>query len=161
MKRLTSVGDTIVEVLIALTIISLVLGGAYVSASRSLNNGRQAQERGEALKLVQSQIERLKFIASGSDNTIFTTPNYFCISPTNAIVDAFNPTRAMATTVAVAVEDFSQYTSPDCKGQGLGQLFNLSVRRDPLNVNQFTASARWERAGSAGREELTIVYRVY
>lgn len=159
MKRLGDIGDTIVEVLIALTVISLVLGGAYVSANRSLNNSRQAQERGEALKIVQSQVERLKFVASGSDDTIFIIPNTFCFDSNNTIHTATNPARV--TNPPVDQDNFSLYTSPNCKGQGLGQLFNISIERNTTNPNQFTAFARWDRVGGVGKEEVKLVYRVY
>lgn len=53
-------GDTIVEVLIAIAIVSLTLTGAYVSVNRSSNTTRTAQERGEALKWAETQIEQIK-----------------------------------------------------------------------------------------------------
>jgi Tfp pilus assembly protein PilV len=52
-------GDTIVEVLLSIAVLSSVLGGAFVSANHSLKSTRAAQERGEALKLVESQVEQL------------------------------------------------------------------------------------------------------
>lgn len=54
-------GDTIVEVLISIAIIGAVIAGAYALASRSLREGVSAAEHGEAIKLVQNQIELLKF----------------------------------------------------------------------------------------------------
>ncbi|HSX44027.1 MAG TPA: hypothetical protein VLE69_01900 [Candidatus Saccharimonadales bacterium] len=60
MKRLSNRGDTIVEVLIAIVVVSMVLGAAFVLSNRSAKNTRQAQERGEALKYVESQIEQIK-----------------------------------------------------------------------------------------------------
>ncbi len=55
-----SSGDTIVEVLVAMAVVSLVLAGAYVSANRSTKATRTAQERGEALKLAEAQVEQIK-----------------------------------------------------------------------------------------------------
>lgn len=64
-------GDTIVEVLIAIAVVSLVLGGAYAIASRSLANSRQAQEHGEALQLANAQIELLsKYVKAASDDQL-------------------------------------------------------------------------------------------
>ena len=59
-KRLTERGDTIVEVLIAISVMSLLIGGAFVLTNRSLQGTRAAQERLNALKLVESQLEQLK-----------------------------------------------------------------------------------------------------
>ena len=53
-------GDTIVEVLIAVAIVSLTLTGAYASVNRSTNATRTAQERAEALKWAETQVEQIK-----------------------------------------------------------------------------------------------------
>lgn len=63
MVRLKERGDTIVEVLIAVAIVSLVVGGAYGVTTRNLANTRQAQEHSEASKLAQQQIEQLRVLA--------------------------------------------------------------------------------------------------
>jgi prepilin-type N-terminal cleavage/methylation domain-containing protein len=60
LKRLDQRGDTIIEVLIAIAIGSLILGITYSTMNRSLITGRRAQERSEALKLAESQLERIK-----------------------------------------------------------------------------------------------------
>ena len=52
-------GDTIVEVLIAITVISMVLVAAYVTTSRNVNAMTDTQEHSEALQLAQTQIEFL------------------------------------------------------------------------------------------------------
>lgn len=56
-------GDTIVEVMIAAAIIGLVIAISYATSSRALRAGRQAQERTEAYKYVESQLEQLKLMA--------------------------------------------------------------------------------------------------
>lgn len=57
-------GDTIVEVMLALAILGLVLGGAYIVTNQSTLNERRAQERNIALQLAQGQIESMKQFAS-------------------------------------------------------------------------------------------------
>ena len=64
-------GDTLVEVLIAIAVVSLILGGAYVTTNRSLYATRAAQERGNALKLAESQIEQLKGIVASNPTAVF------------------------------------------------------------------------------------------
>lgn len=54
-----STGDTIVEVLIAIAVIGIVLGGAFVSVNRSLKGTQLSKERVEALGLTRSQMEIL------------------------------------------------------------------------------------------------------
>ena len=63
-------GDTIIEVFLAMAIIGLSLGIAYSLSSQATRTGRQAQERTEALKLAESQLEILK----GNLNSGLVTP---------------------------------------------------------------------------------------
>lgn len=53
-------GDTIIEVMLAMAVIGMVLGVAYGIANRSVAIGRSAQERSEALKFAESQVELIK-----------------------------------------------------------------------------------------------------
>jgi prepilin-type N-terminal cleavage/methylation domain-containing protein len=53
-------GDTIVEVLIAIAVISLVLAGAYATVRKSTATMQDTQERGEAQKLVEGQLELMR-----------------------------------------------------------------------------------------------------
>jgi prepilin-type N-terminal cleavage/methylation domain-containing protein len=82
MMKLHQRGDTIVEVLIAITIVSLILGGAYVTSHNSLDATLDAQEHDNALQLAQAQIELLRSDAT-TGNSIFSTPvgpsAFFCI----------------------------------------------------------------------------------
>lgn len=142
-------GDTIVEVLIAIAVVSLILGGAYVTTNRSLLATRAAEERGNALKLAESQVEQLKGIANSSlADTIFGTgtPMPFCISGVSGAV------------VAVA--------NPDCVVNASGTptniepKYNLSVERGP-DGNTFTVTNEWETASGDVTDSLRLIYRVY
>lgn len=62
-------GDTIVEVLIAIAVISLVLAGAYATVRKSTAVTQDTQERGEAQKLVEGQLELLRnYYAAGNSS---------------------------------------------------------------------------------------------
>lgn len=142
-------GDTIVEVLIAISVVSMVLGGAYVTTNRSLLATRAAEERGNALKLAESQIEQLKGIANSNQaDTIFGsgTPMPFCISGVSgAVVSA---------------------TNPDCKVNAGGQpnttqpVYSLSIVRGSDN-NTFTVTNQWADASGKITDSLRLIYRVY
>ncbi len=86
-------GDTIVEVLIAIAVISLILGGAFVSTRRSSAAVRTAQEQGEALKIAEKQVELLKvaFATGIPDLTAVIPP--FCMADTTPLTapPAANP----------------------------------------------------------------------
>lgn len=132
--RSHSGGDTIVEVLIAVAVISAVLGGAYASAGRSLAGSRQSQERGEALKLVESQLERLKLLGATPAAGVYTAPTPFCLDATPAVSSA-------------------------CDDASLGVTYRLAITRPSSNT--FEVKATWERAGGGGNDEAKLIYRIY
>ena len=77
-NRLSS-GDTIVEVLLVIGIISLVLAGAFVATNRSLQTSRAAQERSEALKVAETQVEHIKYSQENAGKITFAPSGIFCI----------------------------------------------------------------------------------
>ncbi|HTE57553.1 MAG TPA: hypothetical protein VK694_02325 [Verrucomicrobiae bacterium] len=143
-KRLGSRGDTIVEVLLAIAVATAVLGGAYASSKNSLAGTRRSQERGEALKLLGGQLERLKEGAKDTSGiNIFTGTNPFCI------VTVATPTVR---------QDLVASTNPACR-QGVGGRYALSLNRTAPNT--FMATAVWDRVGGGGSDQIQMVYRVY
>ena len=133
-KILNQVGDTIVEVMIAVVVLSLTIGGAYGIATRSLRAGRQAQERGEALKLAESQLENIKSQATQPGTAIFTTNN-FCF-------DAAGNVQTVGCT--------------------FNNLYTVSITHSPRanNVHQFDVSVQWPSINLNGNDQLTMHYRV-
>lgn len=78
-KQLNTRGDTIVEVMIAIAIVSVVLAGGFASTRNSVNATRTAQEQGEALKLAESQVEQIKAsVSAGTPDVIGASD--FCIN---------------------------------------------------------------------------------
>jgi prepilin-type N-terminal cleavage/methylation domain-containing protein len=69
MKRLNQKGDTIVEVLIAIAVVSTVLVAAYQTTGQNIRSAQATQERTEALKLAEGQLERLR------SNGVLAAPN--------------------------------------------------------------------------------------
>lgn len=53
-------GDTLVEVTLALAILSLVLAGAFTTANRAFNLGQNAKERSQLVSDAQQQAEALE-----------------------------------------------------------------------------------------------------
>lgn len=72
-------GDTIVEVLIAMAVISLVLVGAYISTNSNIATTQDAQERGQAVELLQTEVEYLRKADLGS----FPSGGCFVIASSN------------------------------------------------------------------------------
>lgn len=142
--KLQQRGDTIVEVLIAIGVVSLILAGAFVTTNRNLLQTRSAQERGNAQKLVESQIEQIKNAAATDSETIFgtTVPASFCISSSGAVVASSN--------ASCAVNAAGQATSAE-------PVYHLSVTR---SGNTFTVQNTWSSI-SGGSNNVEMKYRLY
>lgn len=141
-------GDTLVEVLIAIAVVSLVLGGAYVTTNRSLIATRAAEERGNALKLAESQVEQLKGLAKTNPDAIFgsATPMPFCISSTTGV-----PIIATNAGCQVGASGEPTTTQP---------VYSLSVNRGS-DGNTFTVTNQWIDASGRITDSLRLIYRVY
>lgn len=144
-------GDTLVEVLVAIAVVTLVLSGAYVVTNRSVQETRSAQERGNALKNAESQLEQLKGLIATSPDAVFGVgaPSPFCVytaSQTVAIVAATNANCTVGTNGAATT------TEPK---------FTLSMTR---SGQTFTLVETWTdvsgRGGTNG-DRLQLVYRLY
>ena len=150
LKNRLSAGDTIIEVLIAIAITSIVLAGAYVAVDRSMKASRAAQERGEAVKVAEAQIERLKYLNFSSSTANIYQSGPFCISPSQTVIQTIDITN-----------DATEPTG--CKSSR----YTASITRD---VTSGTHQIRvlWENiTGSKtvtsypGFDEIKMYYRIY
>lgn len=153
-------GDTIIEVLMAMAVMAAILSGAYNMAGKSLTAGRHAQERGEGLKLAESQVELVK-VARGNNTVLPSGPQRFCMANATTVT---SPGTLNGALPALDADNFATYTSgaASCvmdsdRTSGAGKRYNVSVSN---NTNTFTVSVRWERLGG-GRDEMQLIYRVY
>lgn len=154
--RLNTTGDTIVEVLLAILVISMVIAGAYVSAARSLQGTRQAEERGQALKLAEGQVEQIK----GNVTAAAAATNLFCFA-SGVATNATNPAQSISSQQPIDIDPLTQYTA-GCKNGVIP--YNISVARtgDAANGYLFTVYVRWFRiGGSGGKDEVRFLYRIY
>lgn len=149
-KILNQAGDTIVEVLVSVMVVGLAIGLAYGVANRSLRGSRQAQERGEALKLAEGQIETLKSKAASDDAQPFpNTP--FCIDSNG---DIAGHAAGFSYNADVNEDDLSKYGA--CNPNS--GLYNIAIIK---TGNDFSVSVRWFSIGNRDKEELKIAYRLY
>ena len=152
-QAMNQAGDTIVEVMISVALVGMVIGVSYQIASRALATGRDAQEQTEALKQAESQIEKLKYLAtlglSAQPNWIFdTTAGDFCVN------DALTMVKSTAPTYTV-----------DCNGKGSGNLYNVKVNyaAAPLSggTDLFTVTVSWTRISSQAGGTVQLLYRLH
>lgn len=78
-------GDTIVEVMIAITVVSMILVAAYVTTTHNVNGLQDTQEHSQALQLAQAQLEFLH-----NSNSLNTWSDHSCFSTTGVTVAGNN-----------------------------------------------------------------------
>lgn len=135
-------GDTLVEVLVCIAIVSTILAGAFVVTGHSRQGVENAQEHAQAMKMLESQIEQLRASATGSTASpaIFTQAGSFCMS-----------------NGAVAL-----VTSSSCNIGSAEPIFHLSITRTGTATAGyvFTANARWAQITNGYANE-QLSYRLY
>jgi Tfp pilus assembly protein PilV len=147
-------GDTIVEVLICILIVSMILTGAYVTTNRSTTGVRDAQEHAEGLKLVQSQLEQIRQDANAADPSVFDGPDgtAFCMVD-GQVVSASGPTAAQC------VQDRGAQPTTDQPA------YKLAATRQDCSVgvqcHQFTVKAEWDSVTANGKATEQIMYRLH
>jgi prepilin-type N-terminal cleavage/methylation domain-containing protein len=125
-------GDTLVEVMIAMAIMSLVLAGAYVTSMRNSAAMHSAQEREQGQRLVEGQIEMLR--ANGG---IAASGNCFSGGTETSVCNNFSASNSGAT-----------YTLS----------ITMPVGPNPI----YTVKAVWTSVGSktANDSNVTMFYRI-
>jgi len=156
--KLTSRGDTIVEVMVVLAVLGMAIGISYATANRSLENTRQAQENSQATEYVQSQVEALRYLAPSSS----TNPSdnvrqlsAYCIhDPTSAtpITLAASPTGCSFGSLPYTVVIYScdDITTAPCDSP------NITSGSDT-----FVVQATWPDVLGQGTDTVTMAYRVH
>lgn len=143
-RPLSQKGDTIVEVLIAIAVMSLVLGGAFVMTNRNLIAARDAQERVNAVKLAEGQLEQIKSMVATTPDALFGAgvPATFCISNNTAV----NSNNAQCTMDMTGAPTTNQ------------PAFHVIIRR---TGNEFSVRNEWVSARGNTQNNVQLVYRVY
>ncbi len=150
-------GDTIIEVLLAMSIIGLVLGASFGIANRSVQIGQSAQERTEALKIAESQLEIFK-------------SEYF----TNSSIQSRDESRPFCLATGAVSVEVKEITDAECQninGNGQSGLFSVSIippnadtATDPSGA--YEIKVIWARLGSSLSEDeadnsrLSLYYKV-
>jgi Tfp pilus assembly protein FimT len=143
-------GDTIVEVLIAMAVAASVLGISYGAMNRNMLIIRDNQERTEASKILQGQIELLRSLALTTPLSVPAPNTSFCMLSNGTPKLFSDSTYPRANLTA---DDFSKYPTPEC----VNGFFNLAITTtDGINYHFY---ARWEKVYGGGRDEVQMVYR--
>jgi prepilin-type N-terminal cleavage/methylation domain-containing protein len=141
-------GDTLIEVLISILVVSTVLGAAYATTTRNVQIGREAQERSNALKLAEAQLEQLKAIAKTDPDLIFATgaPASLCVNNAGAVVQSSDSTCQVGTSGMPTV------TQP---------VFSLAATKTGTDSHTILITCTWDKFGRKGTNTLELRYRLY
>ena len=147
-------GDTIVEVLIAVVVLTSVLGVVYSTMNRNLGVTRNNQERTEASKVTQGQIEALKGLSkstTGIADLAARGNGPFCVN-SGVVVTSLNGALPRAN---LNSEIFTEY--PPC----VSTFFHYVIRQDSTDPSgkTYIVTTRWD-AFSKGRSEIKMYYRI-
>ena len=155
MKRfrgLNSKGDTIIEVLIVLAVLSLAFVISYATANRGLIQSRNAEEHSEALGMIDNQVELLRaaFVQQVEPSPPRTGVP-FCMNGTTA-----EGGFATGYPTADAADDsfIPQYPS-DCRSG----FYNESVFYNSTS-GAFDFRVRWDGLGDLGRQQEELNYKI-
>lgn len=171
--KLQQRGDTIVEVLIALAILSLAFVISYSTANSALIDSQNSQEHSMALEYLDTQAELLRYAANQVNQGIIPTSEFntggkaFCLSvplTMGAIATAQNVDYVP---FKYALPEFQYQSSinasldypPQCQ-VGSGFKYYLAIQPGPQNYD-FQIWLWWYGLGSLGVQQERISYRVY
>lgn len=114
-------GDTIVEVLISIAVIGIVLGGAFVSANRSLKGTQLSKDRAEATGIVRGQLEILMDRLTDPSATSSQKPAEGASSRCYSDLSSLN----IGSSCTFGTN--SQYTVSITRGSGIGGQYKYEV----------------------------------
>lgn len=140
-------GDTIIEVLIAIAVASSVLAITYSTMNRNLQISRQSQERTEATKIAQGQIELLRSHLDLADTTI--NSGVFCLKDTATTAR----TGFTGSIPATLPDDFTKY-GPECIN--VDNFYNLAIT---VNAGIYKIYVRWYNVQGTGQDQVVMVYK--
>lgn len=147
-KPLRQAGDTIVEVLIVLAILSLAFSISSATATHGLAQSQNAQEHSQAQSVLDGQLELLReAIQKGGTN--IPASGTFCLDqPTNLthIVSITHPDQLDTGYGACNTSGTLYYASITPVGTGAGSYYDLQVR--------------WEGTGTLGTQKVETTYRI-
>lgn len=156
-------GDTIVEVLIAITIAAFAIGISYSTAQRSLQQAIAAREHNQALNILENQVADLnyRFQKDTNFNADVASKNNFCLSDdsTKTVVSDWRFDNTITSSSPPATPPYN----PLCQtvNGGANYLANISTSGGVGNTNptHYTITVRWYRLGG-GVNQTSIYYKL-
>ncbi len=145
-KFLSETGDTLVEVLLAITALASVIGMSYSISTRAQRIAQLSQERSEATNVAQEQAERLRRMR----DILEANPAAF-----TSAVTSVSPFCMSAIPVA---PPFPVAAGGTC-ASGVNGRYTSSIVYSAAQT-QFRITTSWVAAGNNPVQQVTLEYRL-
>jgi prepilin-type N-terminal cleavage/methylation domain-containing protein len=150
--RQNQAGDTIVEVMVVLAVLSLALGISYATADRSLLDSRQANQNSQATALAESQIESLRVLAPNPS----TDPTGYIFNPGDFCIDSSGNVTPTSTALP------SSSCAFDVFGNSIPTQILINYQpTGGVTGGVFNVYASWPNIDGQGSDTITLSYRLY
>jgi type II secretory pathway pseudopilin PulG len=159
-------GETIIEVMLALSILGFVLGISYASASRSLRASQDALERSTASHLTMTMIDLVRTHAERFNDPIYNTTAPWNSSTAKALV--FPDTSDTKFCLDNKLSDYSSatvpapvvYSSTDAYCQrGIFTAYVTAHHLPNTQTYEYTATIEWSSIVSGNTAQVLMRYR--
>ena len=156
-------GDTIIEVLIAMSIAGLAIGISYATASRAIGRAITARERDQAVGIMETQVSRLKAIEAqlglGPFNTAFsnTSAPHFCLnsSSTSPILNHGN----IDSSTKLATQPPAPYYDSRCVSGSYYIDIETTKVNGKITPYIYQVNIRWVPYQGTTNNQVTLYYR--
>lgn len=154
LRRLHQAGDTMVEVLISMAIVSMILGGAYVTSNKSLLATRDAQEHVQALKLADAQLELL---GAQPPSAPILNSAAFCYAQ---VISATPPPTFIYVAQAVINSNCTFTTDGTLAPVGFQPAYSVAITHDANTPPLYKVQITWDSVtGNVNKANVTMFYR--
>lgn len=164
--QLNQTGDTIVEVLISIGILSVILAGAYATSNNSLLAERAAQEHAVALTIAQTQLEDLQSVYQASGSSSFNLGTTLCygLNTTNKITPISGSSSTQYCNVPSKNPTIVQSPStPTTSSSGVPFDYKVKLSQSspsPSSPITYESLVTWPSLSSSNTNHVELYYRL-
>ncbi len=158
MKTFSERGDTIIEVMIVLAVLSFAIIIGYSSANRSLADARQSEQNSYAAELAQSQIEQIR-------NTVINSVATTSGNVSNLNVQEMSGSQFCMSNGSAVLTSVAAFMTPDPCTPTNGITYSLlDTLIQPVpslpNIDNFKVEVTWPDTLGEGQDTVTLFYQV-
>jgi Tfp pilus assembly protein PilV len=145
-KSIYQKGETIIEVLLAITILGAALGGAFAIVNRSKLTIEANKERYQAQLIANGQADNLKLYSSNTNgvadlNNSALTTNHFCL------IDG-------------VIKPYGAGTDCQIKIGGYDVTFDVHIYSDAAHQNKFDIKVQWDSLVNSTQDQIEVGYGI-